>query len=68
MGNDQLFPAYHVQTVFCDEYITMIDVKLFAPGQDCFVPLTKKSNESMKVFYFSYSLKNNMNRCILNQI
>ena len=24
--------------------------------------------ESMKVFYSSYSLKNNMNRCILNQI
>ena len=24
--------------------------------------------ESMKIFYSSYSLKNNMNRCILNQI
>ena len=26
MGNDQLLPAYNLQTAICDEYIAVIDV------------------------------------------
>lgn len=46
MGNDYLLPAYNVQVVICDEYIAVIDVKLFASDQDCFVSLMEKSNET----------------------
>ncbi|MBO5740414.1 MAG: transposase [Bacteroidaceae bacterium] len=42
MGNDQLLPAYNVQTVICDEYIAVIDAKPYASDQDCFVPLMEK--------------------------
>ena len=42
MGNDQLLPAYNVQTAICDEYIAVIDVKPYASDQDCFVPLMEK--------------------------
>lgn len=46
MGNDQLLPAYNVQTAICDEYIAVIDVKPFASDQDCFVPLMEKFHEA----------------------
>jgi len=42
MGNDQLLPAYNVQTAICDEYIAVIYAKPFASDQDCFVPLMEK--------------------------
>jgi transposase len=42
MGNDQLLPAYNLQTAVCDEYIAAIDVKPYASDMDCFVPLMEK--------------------------
>ena len=42
MGNDQLLPAYNMQTVVCDEYIAVIDAKPYASDQECFVPLMEK--------------------------
>lgn len=44
MGNDQLLPAYNVQTAVCDEYIAVVDVKQYAADVDCFVPLMEKFN------------------------
>ena len=44
MGNDQLLPTYNVQTAICDEYIAVIDVKQYASGMDCFIPLMEKFN------------------------
>lgn len=46
MGNDQLLPAYNVQTAICDEYIAVIDVKPYASDQDCFIPLMEKFKET----------------------
>lgn len=46
MGNDQLLPAYNVQTAICDEYIAALDVKPYASDQECFVPLMEKFNET----------------------
>ncbi len=42
MGNDQLLPAYNLQTAICDEYIAVIDVKPYASDMECFVPLMEK--------------------------
>ena len=42
MGNDQLLPAYNMQTAACDEYIAVIDAKPYASDMDCFVPLMEK--------------------------
>jgi transposase len=42
MGNDQLLPAYNIQTAICDEYIAVIDVKQYASDMDCFIPLMEK--------------------------
>ena len=46
MGNDQLLPAYNVQTAICDEYIAVIDVNPYASDQDCFIPLMEKFKET----------------------
>ena len=46
MGNDQLVPAYNVQTAICDEYIATIDVKQYASDTECFVPLMEKFNKT----------------------
>ena len=46
MGNDQLLPAYNVQTAICDEYIAVIDAKPFASDQDCFIPLMEKFKDT----------------------
>lgn len=43
-GNDQLLPAYNVQSVVCDEYIAVIDAKHYASDMECFVPLMEKFN------------------------
>ena len=45
MGNDQLLPAYNMQTVVCNEYIAVIDVQQYASDMDCFVPLMEKFNK-----------------------
>lgn len=45
MENDQLLPAYNIQTAICDEYIATFDVKQYAADVDCFVPLMEKFNE-----------------------
>ena len=42
MGNDQLLPAYNVQTAICDEYIAVIDAKPYASDLECFIPLMDK--------------------------
>jgi len=39
MGNDQLLPAYNLQTVICDEYIAHYGAYPFASDMDCFQPL-----------------------------
>ena len=39
MGNDQLLPAYNMQTAVCDEYVAVIDAKPYASDMDCFIPL-----------------------------
>lgn len=46
MGNDQLLPAYNLQTAICDEYIAVVDVKPYASDMECFVPLLEKFNKS----------------------
>ena len=46
MGNDQLLPAYNVQTAICDECIAVIDAKLFASDQDCFFSLMEKFKDT----------------------
>ena len=45
MGNDQLLPAYNMQTAICDEYIAVIDAKPYASDMECFVPLMEKFNK-----------------------
>lgn len=45
MGNDQLLPAYNLQTAVCDEYIAVVDVKPYASDVECFVPLMEKFKE-----------------------
>lgn len=45
MGNDQLLPAYNLQTAVCDEYIAVVDVKPYASDMECFVPLMERFNE-----------------------
>ena len=45
MGNDQLLPAYNLQTAVCDEYIAVVDVKPYASDMECFVPLMEKFNK-----------------------
>ena len=45
MGNDQLLPAYNLQTAVCDEYIAVVDVKPYASDMECFVPLMEKFKE-----------------------
>ncbi len=42
MGNDQLLPAYNMQTAICDEYIAVIDSKPYSTDTECFVPLMEK--------------------------
>lgn len=42
MGNDQLLPAYNLQTAVCNEYIAVVDVKPNASDMECFVPLMEK--------------------------
>lgn len=34
MGNDQLLPAYNLQTAVCDEYIAAVDVKPYASDME----------------------------------
>ena len=46
MGNDQLLPAYNLQTAVCDEYIAVVDVKPYASDMECFVPLMEKFNQT----------------------
>lgn len=46
MGNDQLLPAYNMQTVICDEYIAVIDARHYASDTECFVPLMEKFKRS----------------------
>ena len=46
MGNDQLLPAYNLQTAICDEYIAVVDVKPYASDMECFVPLMEKFKEA----------------------
>lgn len=46
MGNDQLLPAYNLQTAVCDEYIAVVDVKPYASDKECFVPLMEKFHKS----------------------
>lgn len=46
MGNDQLLPAYNLQTAVCDEYIAVVDVEPYASDMECFVPLMEKFNEA----------------------
>lgn len=46
MGNDQLLPAYNLQTAICDEYIAVVDVKPYASDMECFVPLMEKFHET----------------------
>ena len=41
----QELPGYNVQTVICDEYISVIDAQAYAADQDCFVPLMEKFKE-----------------------
>lgn len=53
MGNDQLLPAYNLQTAVCDEYIAMFHVFQFASDMDCFQPLMDKFN-SFYDFYPKY--------------
>ena len=53
MGNDQLLPAYNLQTAVCDEYIAMFHVFQFASDMDCFKPLMDKFN-SFYDFYPKY--------------
>ena len=36
MGNDQLLPAYNVQTGVCDGYIAVYGVYQYASDSDCF--------------------------------
>ena len=42
MGNDQLLPAYNMQSAVCDEYIAVIDSKPYASDTECFVTLMGK--------------------------
>ena len=42
MGNDQLLPAYNVQSAICDEYIVAINVKTYASDMDLFILLMEK--------------------------
>ena len=46
MGNDQLLPAYNLQTAVCDEYIAVVDVKPYASDMECFVPLMEKFHKT----------------------
>jgi len=46
MGNDQLLPAYNLQTAVCDEYIAVVDVKPYASDMECFVPLMEKYHKT----------------------
>lgn len=46
MGNDQLLPAYNLQTAVCDEYIAVVDVKPYASDMECFAPLMEKFKET----------------------
>ena len=46
MGNDQLLPAYNLQTAVCDEYIAIVDVKPYASDMECFVPLMEKFHKT----------------------
>lgn len=34
MGNDQLLPAYNLQTAVCDEYIAVVDIKPYASDME----------------------------------
>ena len=45
MGNDQLLPAYNMQTAVCNGYIAVMDVQQYASDMECFVPLMEKFNE-----------------------
>ena len=42
MGNDQLLPAYNMQTAVCNGYIAAMDVQQYASDMDCFIPLMEK--------------------------
>ena len=42
MGNDQLLPAYNLQTAVCNESIAVVDVKPYASDMECFVPFMEK--------------------------
>ena len=44
MGNDQLLPAYNMQTAVCNGYIACMDVQQYASDMDCFVPLMERFN------------------------
>ena len=44
MGNDQLLPAYNMQTAICSGYVAVMDVQQYASDMDCFVPLMEKYN------------------------
>uniref|UniRef100_UPI002FE6D094 transposase n=1 Tax=Diplocloster modestus TaxID=2850322 RepID=UPI002FE6D094 len=43
MGNDQLLPAYNLQTAVCDEYISVVDVKPYA--SDIFTMFKKETTD-----------------------
>ena len=52
MGNDQLLPAYNLQTAVCDEYIAMFHVFQFASDMDCFQPLMDKFNSFYDFYHW----------------
>lgn len=49
MGNDQLLPAYNLQTAICDEYIAVVDVKHYASDMECFVPVMENLTVSIAI-------------------
>ena len=65
MGNDQLLPAYNVQTAICDEYIAVIDAKPFASDQDCFVPLMEKFIFATESTYLCFCSVGQHKKCVI---
>lgn len=53
MGNDQLLPAYNLQSGICDEYIAVANINQYASDMDCFIPLMIKYHKQYG-FYSKY--------------
>ena len=53
MGNEQLLPAYNVQSVGADEYIAVVDVYQYRAYMECFVPLMEHFKQTYG-FYPKY--------------